>query len=138
MFGQGDTEDEGRQYHNKCLVKFLERAREKQLKFNSSKLRMHLRELPYIGHRLTTEGVKPDPNKVAAIRNMPEPKTPQDVRRFLGKANYLSKFLPHLSQASEPLRKLTEKDSEFQWGVKEQEAFQKVKELMCSEKVVAY
>ena len=71
-------------------------------------MRLHLTDLQYIGHRLTPDGVKPDPAKMAAIQEMAEPKTPQEVRRFLGMVNYLAKFLPNLSQVIEPLRKLTE------------------------------
>ena len=138
VFGQGSNEEESRRNHDECLLKLMERAREKNLKFNSNKLRLHLKDLPYIGHRLTTEGVKPDPDKVTAFKEMPAPTTPQEVRRFLGMANYLSKFLPKLSQISEPLRKLTEKEAEFQWNREEREAFAKIKELMCSDTVLAY
>ena len=138
VFGCGDSDEVARQDHDVKLVKLLDRAREKQLKFNSNKLRLHMTELQYIGHRLTTQGVKPDPAKVSAIREMAEPTSPQEVRRFLGMANYLSRFLPSLSQISEPLRKLIEKEAEFHWGDSEEAAFKQIKSLMCSEKVLAY
>ena len=63
-------------------------------------------ELPYIGHILTSEGVKPDPKKVCAIRNMEAPRNSEEVRRFLGHVNYMVKFMPNLPAESEPLRRL--------------------------------
>ena len=48
--------------------------------------------------------------KMATIQEMAEPKTPQEVSRFLGMVNYLAKFLPNLSQVTEPLQKLTQKE----------------------------
>ena len=138
VFGCGDSDEMARQDHDQKLVNLLERAQEKQLKFNSNKLRLHIEELQYIGHRLTTQGVKPDPAKVTAIKEMAEPTSAQEVRRFLGMANYLSRFLPSLSQISEPLRKLTEQEAAFHWGSNEEAAFKQIKNLMCSEKVLAY
>ena len=139
VFGCKDSDEVDRRDHDVKLVKLLvDRAREKQLKFNSNKLRLHMTELQYIGHRLTTQGVKPDPAKVSAIREMAEPTSLQEVRRFLGMANYLFRFLPSLSQISEPLQKLTEKEAEFHWGNSEEAAFKQIKNLMCTEKVLAY
>ena len=63
-------------------------------------------ELPYIGHILTSEGVKPDPKQMCAIRNMEAPRNSEEVRRFLGHVNYMAKFIPNLSAESESLRRL--------------------------------
>ena len=62
-----------------------------------------MKELVYIDYRITTEGIKPDMAKVTAVKSMPEPKSAQEVRRFLGMCNYLSRFLPKLSSIVEPL-----------------------------------
>ena len=63
----------------------------------------------YIGHLLTADGVMADPSKVDAIVNMPRPADVQGVRRILGMTNYLAKFLPKLSDVSQPLRQLQER-----------------------------
>ena len=68
--------------------------------------------MAFIGHILTPDGLKPDPKKVEAISDMPHPTDVQSLRRFLGMVNYLAKFLPCLSDKTEVLRKLTEKDAE--------------------------
>ena len=64
-----------------------------------------------MGHILTPQGLKPDPCKVKTTVDMPDPTDAQSLRRFLGMVNYLAKFLPRLSEETEILRKLTEKDT---------------------------
>ena len=93
IYGKDQTE------HDDNLRKCLKRARECGLKLNKRKCRFHMRELPYIGHILTSEGVKPD-LKVCAIRNMEAPMNSEEVRRFLGHVNYIAKFMPNLSAES--------------------------------------
>ena len=104
--GKGQTQEEARSDHDKVLLKVFQRVRQSNLKLNKEKMRLHFSELIYIGHRISAEGVKPDQAKVpvTAIQQMPTLKSVQDVRRFLGMCNYLSRFLPKLSQISEPLR----------------------------------
>ena len=60
------------------------------------------------------------------------------MRRFLGFTNYLAKFLLNLSTISEPLRRLIQKDVEFQWGQAQEDAFRKIKAVATSEQSLAY
>ena len=96
-------------------------------------------EIPYIGHVISPEGVKPDPNKVAAIKDMKEPQNSDEIKRFLGHINYLAKFIPNLSAESEPLRRLVNaSSSQFVWSRDQQQSFQKLKQLISSEAVLRY
>ena len=110
--------------HDDSLLKLLQRARERNLKL---KLRLHLPEVLYTGHIISANGIRPDPAKVTAIQEMPEPASVSDVRRFLGMCNYLSRYVPRLSDVREPIRRLTEAEAMFGWGVKEKSAFEKLK-----------
>ena len=101
-------------------------------------MRLHLTEIKYIGHVLSPEGVKADPEKVSDISSMATPTDSDQVRRCLGFTNYLAKFLPNLSTISEPLRRLIQKDVEFQWGQTQEDAFRKIKEVATSEQSLAY
>ena len=132
VYGMGKTDATARQDHDQKLLKLLQRAREVNLKFNKDKMRLHQTELLYIGHQISAQGVKPDTAKVTAVKNMPIPKTVQDVRRFLGMANYLSRSIPNLSQVAEPLRHLTERDA---WGTLEQAAFEAMKTLISNDQL---
>ena len=90
IYGKGDSQEEARDNHDEALLQVLRQARKCNLKYNKDKLRLHLPELQYIGHRISSEGVRPDPAKVAAIKDMPVPTTVTQVRSFLGMCNYLS------------------------------------------------
>ena len=74
--------------------------------------------------------MRPDPAKVRAIKVMAALESASDVWRFLSMCNYLSRFIHNLSQASEPLRWLTEGEAEFHWGSIERAAFEEVKSLI--------
>ena len=124
VFGVGSTMEEARVNHDDSLLKLLQRARECNLKLNREKLRLHMPEVLYIGHIISANGIRPDPAKVTAIQEMPEPAGVSDVRRFLGMCNYLSRYVPRLSEVSEPLRRLTEAEATFGWGVEEKSAFE--------------
>ena len=99
--------------HDANLRQFLQRAREQNLKLNRKKLRLWLTEVAYMGHLLTSSGLKPDPMKVQAIRALPVPEDKKAVERFLGFVKYLSRFLPNLAEVVAQLRKLTEKATPF-------------------------
>ena len=70
---------------------------------NKAKFEYKCQSLKFIGHVLTQEGLQSDPSKVEAINKMPEPTDVSGVQRFLGMVKYLAKFLPSLSEDTEPL-----------------------------------
>ena len=61
----------------------------------------------------TADGLKADPDKVEAVKNIPPPEDKEGIGRFLGFVQYLSKFIPNLSQVDAPLRELMKSDVEF-------------------------
>lgn len=77
VYGCGDTTEEAMEDHDKNLSALLQRARAVNLKLNKRKLRLKLPSVTYMGHLLTTEGLRPDPDKIAAIQNM---QMPHDVK----------------------------------------------------------
>ena len=91
-----------------------------------------------MGHLLTPEGLKPDPRKIEAIVALPEPEDVTALKRFLGMVNYLSKFMPHLSEMTEPLRRLEDKDTEWQWLTQHKVAFNTVKKYLTESPVLKY
>ena len=103
MYGEGETYEEASRDHDAKLHKLLMRCREQNVKLNKDKIKLRLDQVPDIGHLLTSQGLKPDPEKVKAIIEMPKPKDVAEVRRFIGFVNYLSKFMPRLSEVCEPL-----------------------------------
>ncbi|XP_030578703.1 uncharacterized protein K02A2.6-like [Archocentrus centrarchus] len=136
--GQGETEEEAEQDHDRKLKQFLDRCREKNIKLNADKFRLKQKETTYIGHRLTAEGLKPDPEKVRAVEQMPAPTDVKAVQRLIGMANYLTKFCPHLSDHCKVLRDLTHKDSEWTWNAEQEEAFLNLKKTITNAPVLKY
>ena len=81
-------------------------------------------------------GIRPDPTKVAAIENYPEPQDVTELRSFLGMAQQLGSFLPDLSQATVKMRKLLKANTEYIWTPEINEEFQKMKDILTSNLVV--
>ncbi|GJX42593.1 putative reverse transcriptase domain-containing protein [Tanacetum coccineum] len=91
----------------------------------------------FLGHVIDNKGVHVDPAKVEAIRNWSAPTTPKEVRQFLGLAGYYRRFIEGFSLISKPLTKLTEKNKKYEWGTDEDEAFQTLKQKLCSAPILA-
>ena len=82
--------------------------------------------------------MKADPDNVSDIKNMPTPTDAEQVRRLLGFTNDLATCLPNLSAISEPLRRLIQKDAEFEWGRLNSKRLRGFKEFATSERSLAY
>lgn len=136
--GEGSTIQEAQQDHDRNLDAFLKRCKDKHIRLNKDKFDYKCEEVRFIGHTLTRHGLKPDMRKVEAILKMPEPTDLNGVQRFLGMTKYLAKFLPELSHETQPIRKLTHKDAEFNWTAEQDLAFQVIKEKVSSTPILRY
>ena len=136
--GEGSTKEEADWDHDANLVGLFQRCREKNIKLNKEKFDFKSEQVPFIGHLLSRDGVKPDPKKVEAIVNMETPSDVQAVQRLIGMAKYLSKFLPNLSEICQPLRKLTHKDAEWEWKQEQEDAFKALKVAVTQAPVLKY
>lgn len=138
VVGFGDTQEEAIPDHDRNLGLFLQRCEERNIRLNPEKLRLRKTEAPFIGHIATADGLSVDPDKVRAIREMPPPTDVAAVQRLLGLTQYLSKFLPHLSDLTKPLRELTQKDVEWVWDHAQQHALETLKNAVTSTPVLRY
>ena len=136
--GEGDTYESAVKDHERNLIALLERCRENNIKLNSKKLQLRKQEVPYIGHVLTPDGLKPDPSKVKAIVAMPTPSGKKALQGLLGMTTYLAKFLPNLSDVTEPLRRLLDKDVQWHWNDTQEKSWKQVKQLITREPVLKY
>ena len=92
--GNGSTEENAKLDHDVKLKCLLERCRTVGIRLNRDKMNLHQTSVTFLGHLVTTEGLKPDPEKVRAIDDMTRPTDVEGVQRFNGFVNYLAKFLP--------------------------------------------
>ena len=91
-----------------------------------------------MGHLLTSQGLKPDPSKVEAVRKMPKLVNVNDVQRFIGFVNYLSRFLPRLSDLCKPLRRLIDNNAEWKWTKVHDDAIETIKHLISCAPLLRY
>ena len=138
VFGVGDTTDEAEQSHNARLKQLLQRCREKGIKLNGEKSEIKSQSITFLGHVVTSEGLKIDAKKVEAITKMSNPTNPVEVQRLQGSVTYLAKFLPRLSEVFEPIRRLTRKGAEWQWTEEHNRAMSDVKTLVTTAPILAY
>ena len=86
------------------------------LKLNAEKCIFKAESIPFFGHVISRDGIKPDPKKMDAIRTMMMPMLKLELQSFLGLCNYLANYVPSLSAVLQPLCELTKKDTNFQWN----------------------
>ena len=116
--------------HNERLIKLLERRRAIDLQPNKDKYKIGLTEIPYIGHLLSEQGVKPDLSKFDAIINMSGHTNKQDLQRFMEMLAYLSQFIPNMAEEPAPLRRLLEKNVQWHWSDEHQKSLDSIKTLL--------
>jgi hypothetical protein len=97
--------------------KVLQLLKEQQLYAKPSKCFFGVKEVEYLGHIVSHEGVKVDPNKIKAMMDWPIPKTLKNLRGFLGLTGYYCKFVQNYGRITTPLTTLTKKDA-FSWTLK--------------------
>ncbi|XP_040356411.1 uncharacterized protein K02A2.6-like [Ixodes scapularis] len=138
VYGIGETDAEARSDHDKKLENLLQRCQKIGVRLNRDKTELHRTSTTFLGHLLTKDGLRVDPEKVRAIQEMPPPTDVQGVQRFCGMVNYLARFLPKLSQVTEPLRKLVINSEPWAWSDEQDNAFQETKNLVARAPVLAY
>jgi len=91
----------------------IERLRKANLKLQSDKCEFLKNEVTYLGHVISEDGLKSDPKKLEAVRQFPRPKTPGNIKQFLGLAVYYRRFIPNFSILAKPLTNLLKNDTRF-------------------------
>ncbi|GJZ62178.1 putative reverse transcriptase domain-containing protein [Tanacetum coccineum] len=123
--------------HGKHLKIILELLKKERLYAKFSKCNFWLDSVQFLGHVIDRSGVHVDPAKIEAIKSWAAPTTPTEVRQFLGLAGYYRRFIEGFSLISKPLTKLTQKNKKYEWGKEEKEAFQTLKQKLCSAPILA-
>lgn len=139
VHGSGDTLQEAQADHDKNLLALLDRCREKDIRLSPDKLQLDRTRTTFMGHELTSSGVRPDRRKVIAIQQMPAPTDRAGVQRLVGMATYLAKFCPNFSDVTAPIRQLIPPGNEFHWDAATHgAAFDKLKHMLVNAPVLRY
>ena len=124
--------------HLTQLRQVFERLRHSNLKLGAEKCTFAAKEVSHLGHRVTEEGLLPDSSLLAAIREIPPPKTATEVRSFLGLAGYFRQYVKNFAAIAGPLHALTRKDAVFHWSAECQTAFDQLKALLTTSPISAF
>jgi transposase InsO family protein len=123
--------------HLQVLQEVFRRLRAANLRLNPDKCQFGRRSLTYLGHVVTAAGIRTDPDKVAAIRQLATPKTLRQLRRFLGMASWYRRFIPDFSRIAAPLNRLLKKGGRWDWTPEQDAAFNTLKDSLSAAPVLA-
>ncbi|GJX93646.1 reverse transcriptase domain-containing protein [Tanacetum coccineum] len=123
--------------HEIHLKLVLELLRREKLYAKFFKCEFWLQEVHFLGHVVNQSGIHVDPSKIEAVENWKAPTTPSEVRSFLGLAGYYRRFIVNFSKIAKPLTSLTQKNQKYEWGKKEEEAFQTLKNNLCDAPILS-
>ncbi|GJV91535.1 putative reverse transcriptase domain-containing protein [Tanacetum coccineum] len=123
--------------HEEHLKAILELLKKEELYSKFFKYEFWIPKVQFLGHVIDSQGIHVDPAKIESIKDWASPKTPTEIRQFLGLAGYYRRFIEGFSKIAKPMTKLTQKKVAFEWGDKQEAAFQTLKTKLCSAPILA-
>ena len=123
--------------HVKHLKIVLDKLRSHHLFGKLAKCTFAVSEVPFLGHVISADGLKVDPEKTKVVQTWPVPHSVADMRAFLGFANYFRSFIAGYASNAAPLNALLKKDVSWTWSPKCQQAFEYIKMALISPPVLA-
>ena len=124
--------------HDKNLVEVFRRLSENNLTINPQKCEFKVPKMIFFGHQFSAQGISPDPKKVADLKSTQPPTDVTGVRSLLSSAAFCSKFIKNFSLITKPLRRLTCKEVQWQWGVDEQRAMENLQSALSEQSTLSY
>ncbi|GJS00573.1 putative reverse transcriptase domain-containing protein [Tanacetum coccineum] len=137
MFTQRSTYGQNKQEHEEHLKIILELLKKEELYAKFSKCEFWIPKVQFLGHVIDNKGIHVDPAKIESVKDWASPKTPTEIRQFLGLAGYYRRFIEGFSKIAKPMTKLTQKKVKFEWGDKQEASFQLLKQKLCSAPILA-
>ncbi len=124
--------------HLRNLQQVFDALRRHGLRIKAKKCFLVMREVKFLGHRVSKEGVHPTQEKVQAINSWPMPTSVKEVQKFLGVTGWYRKFIKNFSGKARPLTKLLEKNAVFVWNTEQEDAFIFLKNCLITAPVLAH
>lgn len=124
--------------HDIKIAKLMARLRSANLTLQIDKCEFLRNEVAYLGHIIGEDGLRPDPQKIEAVKNFPVPRNLKGIRQFLGLAGYYRRFIPDFSRIASPLSNLLKKNATFKWSDSAQNAFCLLRKLLCEEPILQF
>ena len=122
--------------HKEHLRLVLEKLREHQLYAKFSKWEFWLKEVGFLGHVISGEGIAVDPSKVQSVTEWLAPTSVSEIRSFLGLAGYYRRFIENFSKIVKPMTELLKNDTKFKWMEDCEASFQELKKRLTTAPVL--
>ncbi|KAI3712329.1 hypothetical protein L1987_70880 [Smallanthus sonchifolius] len=119
------------------FCEILEVLQREKLYAKFSKCVFWLHEIQFLGYVVNEKGITVDPSKIVAVEDWSSPKTPSEIRSFLGLAGYYRRFIEDFSRIALPMTKLTRKERKFVWGPEQESTFQLLKEKLTKAPILS-
>ena len=116
--------------------KLFERLGKFQLKLNPAKCTFGATSEKLLGFVVSKKGIEIDPDKVRAIQDLSPPRITKEVRSFMGRLNYIARFISQMTAKCDPIFKMLQKHNSGEWDEECQVAFDKVKEYLTNPPVL--
>lgn len=127
------------QEHIQNIRKIFSKLKEHNLKLQLDKSEFLQKEVAYLGHVVSSEGVKPNPAKIQAVQDFPIPKTPKEIKTYLGLLGYYRKFIPNFSKLTKPLTQCLKKGNKIDTTDKTyRDSFEHSKTLLINAPILQY
>ncbi|GJW21998.1 putative reverse transcriptase domain-containing protein [Tanacetum coccineum] len=126
-----------KQEHEEHLKLILQLLKKEELCAKFSKCEFWIPKVQFLGHVIDSQGIHVDPAKIESIKDWASPKSPTEICQFLGLAGYYRRFIEGFSKIAKSMTKLTQKGVKFDWGHKQEAAFQLLKQKLCSAPILA-
>lgn len=126
------------QEHIINLEKVFQRLRESNFKIQMDKSEFLKLETAYLGHIISNEGIKPNPDKIKAIQSYPIPKTPKEIKQFLGLIGYYRKFIPDFARVTKPMTQCLKKGRKVTLDSEYTKCFELCKSLLTNDPILQY
>ncbi|GJR96811.1 putative reverse transcriptase domain-containing protein [Tanacetum coccineum] len=114
-------------WHEEHLKLILELLKKEELYAKFSKCVFWIPKVQFLGHVIDSQGIHMDRAKIESIKDWASPKSPTEIRQFLGLIGYYRRFIEGFSKIAKPMTKLTQKKVKFEWGDKQETTFQLLK-----------
>lgn len=130
--------DKDKEAHDARLIAVMKIFRENRIQLKIKKCAFYARSFIYLGHIISENGIKPNPQKIHVIKYYPRPTTVKELQSFLGLSSYFRRYVKNFSQICKPLTVLLKKGRPFIWTEQQQIAMDKLKKALTEDIILSF
>jgi transposase InsO family protein len=122
--------------HDRLVAIVLKRLADAGFAVNEAKSEFGKSSIPFLGHVVSGDGIRPDPGKLEALRSIRPPRNLSELQSLMGFLNFLGRYIPQFAALAEPIRRVQSKRVLFDWGSEQQAAFERIREHLLTSPVL--